>query len=84
MTIDALRALVARMSTDAAFRDGILAEGDPDARLAMIAAAGFDCSRAEIAAWAGRLDDAELDEVAAAGWDCRCLNEAVHGQAYNG
>jgi predicted ribosomally synthesized peptide with nif11-like leader len=84
MSEEAAQAFLEEMKSDEAFRDRVLAVGDPAQRVRLINDEGFDCSAEEIEAQGRRLDDPELDEVVAAGYDCPCLNDAIHGQPYAG
>ena len=58
MSKEAAQAFVEKMKSDEAFRARVMAEEDVEARMALIAAEGFDCSAEEI----GALQElAELD-----------------------
>ena len=67
MSKEAAQAFVEKMKSDEAFRAGVMAEEDVEARMALIRAEGFDCSAEEIGALQ-ELGDAELDGVAGGGW----------------
>lgn len=74
MSAQATRDLVERMKTDEAFRERILAETEPDARLGLIRAEGYDCSHDDIASFGDALADAHLDVVNAGLWDVCPVN----------
>ena len=63
MSCEAARAFTERMKSDPAFRDKVLAVADPDERLALVHAEGFDCSAEEIGRQAEALADQHLDAV---------------------
>lgn len=67
MSEAATRALTERMKTDQEFRDRLYSMKEPAERLEFIAAEGYDCTAAEIAAFGGAVTDGELADVAA-GW----------------
>ena len=50
MSKEAAQAFVEKMKSDEAFRERVMAEEDVEARMALIGAAGFDCSAEEIGA----------------------------------
>jgi predicted ribosomally synthesized peptide with nif11-like leader len=76
MSAEAARELIERMKSDEAFRAEVMAGAHPEGRMAVIRAAGFDCTAEEIAAQAEVIDDTDLDAVAGgkATYDCWCLH----------
>jgi predicted ribosomally synthesized peptide with nif11-like leader len=69
------------MTTDADFRSQIEAVADVEARLARIAAEGYDCTAEELAEEARRVDDAELEAVTG-GQDC-AFHCACYGNCWD-
>ncbi len=65
MSTEAAQRLIDRMKTDEAFRERVLAEPSPEARLALIEAEGHDCSADDLASFGAALADADLEHVAA-------------------
>jgi predicted ribosomally synthesized peptide with nif11-like leader len=63
MPVDQAKAFIERMKNDEAFRARVLAEEDVAARMALIAAEGFDRSAEEIGSLQ-ELGETELDGVA--------------------
>ena len=59
MSVDQAKAFLEKMKTDEPFRARVMAEEDVAARMALIAAEGFDCSAEEIGALQ-ELGEAEL------------------------
>ena len=74
MSAEQAKACVEKLKSDEAFRARVMALEDVDARMALIAAEGFDCSAEEIGALQ-ELRDADLSGVAGGGCgvDCHCL-----------
>ena len=67
MSEQGARDFIERMKSDAAFREKITAEPDAAARLALVEAAGYDCTPEEIEGLARQLSPDQLDDVVA-GW----------------
>ena len=65
MPAEATQTLIERMKTDEAFRERLLAEPSPEARLALIRTEGYDCSADDLASAGVALSDADLEHVAA-------------------
>ena len=65
MSTEAAQTLFERMKTDEAFRERVLAEPGPEARLVLIRAEGYDCSADDLASFGAALADADLEHVAA-------------------
>lgn len=78
MSEQAARDFLERMKSDKAFRGRVLAGAGHDERLAFIHAEGYDRTREEIAARAGRLDDRRLQD--AIGGSGGCLLYARGGE----
>jgi predicted ribosomally synthesized peptide with nif11-like leader len=66
-------ALIARLKEDETFRGELACAPDLDARMRLIAAAGFDCAPEEIEA-AGRVRDEDLEGVAGGSGYCAPLS----------
>jgi predicted ribosomally synthesized peptide with nif11-like leader len=85
MSEQSAQAFIERIKSDAAFRDKVLAEAEPEARLALINAAGYDCSADDIAGLSGALSDADLGAVSAGLWDvCSTNTCGAHCTAHSG
>ena len=67
MSEQCVRGFVERMKSDATFRGAVDAAETPEARLALLQAAGYDCTAAEIAAQAASLHDEHLAGVVGGG-----------------
>lgn len=79
MSTGATRELMERMKTDQAFRERVLAEQGPEARLALIQAEGYACSAEDVASFDAALADQDLEHVAAAdGTPCLFLGCGMH------
>jgi predicted ribosomally synthesized peptide with nif11-like leader len=63
MSQEAAQACVARMKTDEAFREKVMAADGVDARIEIVNAEGFTCTADEIKAHADELADAEMATV---------------------
>jgi len=75
MSSEQAKACLEKLKSDEAFRARVMAAGDVDARMALIAAEGFACSAAEIGSLQ-ELADAELSAVGGGGGEatCHCLD----------
>jgi predicted ribosomally synthesized peptide with nif11-like leader len=67
MTDQTIRALIERLKSDKSFRDRLLALNDPEARLELVRAEGFEVTLAEFAAQAALLSDEQLAQAVGAG-----------------
>ena len=72
MSVDQAKAFLEKMKTDEPFRARVMAEEDVAARMALIAAEGFDCSAEEIGALQ-ELGEAELSGVVGGGSPTFCV-----------
>ena len=63
MSRHSTKTFIARMKSDAAFRHEVLTVEGADARLAYVAAEGYEVTAAEIAELAGALRDVDLGPV---------------------
>ena len=68
MSLDQARAFLEKMKSDEAFRNGIVAIEDVDARLVAASEAGFEFTEDELKEVQRELSDDELDQAAGAGW----------------
>jgi len=67
MSQEQARALIARMKSDAAFREKVGAIAEVDGRMAFITGEGFTCTAGEIAQLQGELPEGELQAVTGGG-----------------
>jgi predicted ribosomally synthesized peptide with nif11-like leader len=65
MSTEAAQALIDRMKIDQAFRDRVLAAPEPETRLALIQAEGYECSADDLASFDAAVADSDLERVAA-------------------
>ena len=79
MSVDQAEAFVAKMKSDAAFRERVMAVEDVTERMGLINAEGFSCSAEEIETVAGALADEELETVdgGSVRESCACLSGGV-------
>jgi len=85
MSEQSTQAFLERMKTDEEFRDTIMAEPEPEARLALIVAEGYDCSLADIEGLGGALAEADLGAVAGGLWDvCSANTCGAHCTTHGG
>lgn len=71
VSLDQAKAFIAKMKSDVAFKERVLAIEDLAERFKLIKSEGFECSEAEIREVAGELSDQELAAVAG-GEESRC------------